>query len=99
MKILVDLIHPANYHYFKYFIKEMKLKNNEIIITARNKDVLHDLLNLEHISFINTGKGNLGRGAIGKLFYLFYAEFLFLFFFFKTQTKYCFEFLFYTMCS
>lgn len=77
MKILVDLIHPANYHYYKYFIKDMKLKKNEIIITARKKDILQELLMLEDVTFINTGKGNFGRGAIGKLLYLLYAEFLF----------------------
>jgi len=74
MKILVDLIHPANYHYFKYFIKEIEAKGNHVVISARNKDVLHKLLELDGRRFISTGKGSIGRGAIGKLIYLLYAE-------------------------
>lgn len=83
MKILVDLIHPANYHYFKYFIQEMKQKGHEIVITARKKDVLQNLLNLDNVSFINTHKGKIGERSIGKLLYLIYAEFLFFFLFIK----------------
>ena len=44
MKILIDLIHPANIHYFKNFIFEEQKKDNKIVISARNKDVLQQLL-------------------------------------------------------
>jgi len=77
MKILVDLIHPANYHYFKYFIQEMKLKNHNVVITARNKDILQKLLILDKVDFISTGRGKIGKGALGKLLYLLFAEFFF----------------------
>jgi uncharacterized protein len=70
MKLHVDLIHPANIHYFKHFINEMKEKEHEIIITARNKDVLQHLLINYNYSFIDSGKGSIGRGALGKAFYL-----------------------------
>lgn len=83
MKILVDLIHPANYHYFKFFIKEMKLRGNDIFITAREKDVLQVLLKLDNVPFINVGKGKFKNGALGKLLYLIFAEFLFFFIFLK----------------
>jgi uncharacterized protein len=74
MNILVDLIHPANYHYFKYFISEMCSKGHNIVVTARKKDVLQELLELDNIKFISTGSGRFGKGAIGKLLYLIYAE-------------------------
>jgi hypothetical protein len=75
MKILVDLIHPANYHYFKYFIADLKSKGHQIIISAREKDVLQQLLILDGVDFISTGSGKFGNGALGKLIYLLYAEF------------------------
>lgn len=75
MKILVDLIHPANIHYFKNFINVMKEKGNEVYITARDKDVLHKLLKSYEFDFINTGSGTIGKGAFGKLLYLIWSEF------------------------
>jgi len=71
MRIIVDLIHPANIHYFKYFINIMKSKNHDILITARDKDVLQQLLNAYQLSYISTGRGTIGTGAIiGKALYL-----------------------------
>jgi hypothetical protein len=61
----------------------MKSKQHDVVITARNKDVLQSLLNLEEMPFIDTGKGKLGSGAIGKLLYLLYAELFFYFLFIK----------------
>ena len=78
MKILVDIIHPANIHYFKNFIFEMKKKNHNIIITSRDKDVTFDLLNAFKLDYINVGTGSIGRGAIGKVLYLIFSEFKFL---------------------
>ena len=54
MKIIVDLIHPANYHYFKNFISRMENMGHEICITARDKDVLYDLLKKSKVIFLPT---------------------------------------------
>jgi uncharacterized protein len=70
MKILIDLIHPANIHYFKNFIFGAQQKDYDILITARNKDVLLMLLDEYDMQYINMGKGAIGKGAIGKMFYL-----------------------------
>lgn len=70
MKILIDLIHPANIHYFKHFINEMKDKGHKILITARNKDVLHQLLINYQFPFKSSGNGSIGKGALGKAIYL-----------------------------
>ena len=78
MRILVDIIHPANVHYFKNFIREIKNNNYEIIITSRDKDVSLKLLDSYNLQYINLGKGSFGKGALGKLFYLLYASFIFL---------------------
>jgi predicted glycosyltransferase len=53
----------------------MEKKGHEIIITARNKDVLQKLLLAYDLKFINMGKGTIGNGALGKALYLLYATF------------------------
>lgn len=73
MKIVVDLIHPANIHYFKHFIKAFEEKNHEVLVTARRKDVLHLLLKNYDIDFIDSGLGRIGKGAFGKMIYLFFT--------------------------
>lgn len=65
MKILIDIGHPADVHFFKYFIFDMKKKGHEILVTARNKDVSIDLLKAYKIDFIPVGAiGNTKLGLI-----------------------------------
>ena len=45
MRIFIDIGHPAHVHYFRYIINKLKMDGNDIFITARNKDVTHQLLN------------------------------------------------------
>ena len=42
-KILFEVTHPKHFHQFKNLAKLLK-KDNEILFTARNKDVVLDLL-------------------------------------------------------
>ena len=72
MKIVIDIGHPAHFHYFKNFIIEMGQKNHDFLIFARNKDVVHALLKNSSIKFINRGKGLDSK--IGKVFYMIYAS-------------------------
>lgn len=44
IKIIIDILHPAQVHFFRNFIREMERKNNEVIITARKKEMTLDLL-------------------------------------------------------
>ena len=76
MKILIDIGHPAHVHYFKHFIKMMKQKGHHLEVTARDKEIVHNLLNLYQISFKSRGKG--AKSNLGKFFYLFYADFVIL---------------------
>ena len=76
MKIIIDLIHPANYHYFKNFMKIMKDKGHEIIISARDKDVLIELLEIDKINYFLMGKP--GKGALGKILFTIASEYNFL---------------------
>jgi len=85
MKILVDIIHPANVHYFKNFIFQMEKEGHSVKITARNKDVSFKLLDAYNFKYIDFGKGSIGKGAIGKMLYLIFACFRFLFLFLKNK--------------
>jgi uncharacterized protein len=74
MKILIDIGHPAHFHYFRNFIRIMREKGHEFIITARDKDITHVLLQKYNINYINRGKGE--NGSLGKLVYLIKGTFI-----------------------
>lgn len=73
MKIFIDIGHPAQVHYFRNFIKIMKEKGHEFFITARDKEVTHQLLNYYNIEFHSRGKGR--NGYLGKSFYILEADY------------------------
>jgi predicted glycosyltransferase len=52
MRILFDLNHPAHFHLLKNAINELKRKGHQIWITARKKDVLLDLLDINIQEYI-----------------------------------------------
>lgn len=72
MKILIDLGHPAHIHYFKNLIWQMSEKGHEFCLVARDKEVLHQLLNHYQFPFVSRGKGS--RSFAGKILYLIKAD-------------------------
>ena len=70
---MIDIGHPAHVHYFRNFIKVMKKRGHEFLITARDKDVTHYLLNYYQIEYTNRGKGK--ERLIGKFLYLLKADY------------------------
>ena len=44
MRIVVDINHPADVHFFKNFIWEMEKRGHVILITASRKEVSYRLL-------------------------------------------------------
>jgi predicted glycosyltransferase/VanZ family protein len=54
MKILFHINHPAQYHLFKQVITRLKEENHAVLVIARNKDVLTQLLHNDGVEFINT---------------------------------------------
>lgn len=68
VRILIDIGHPAHVHYFKNFYKLMSEKGPEFLITARKKEVSHDLLKSYGIPFIDRGTGS--NSMVGKFGYL-----------------------------
>jgi len=65
MRIVVDINHPAHVHYFKYFIREMRKKGHEVLITASEKDITFRLLECYNLDFRNVG--NYGDSLINKI--------------------------------
>jgi len=72
MKILIDLGHPAHVHYFRNFIKLMEAKGHTFFVSARQRSIIHYLLQYYNIPFFNRGKGK--NGVIGKLWYMLVAD-------------------------
>jgi len=72
LKVLFDLIHPANFHYFKNTIEYLNYNGHKVRITAREKDVMFSLLKSQGYSFFDMGKSRSGKWA--KLFYLLKSE-------------------------
>lgn len=68
MRILIDIGHPAHVHYFKNFIQRMTASGHRIIITARNRSIIHYLLRYYNFQFSDRGEG--GNNLFRKLLYL-----------------------------
>jgi uncharacterized protein len=52
MRIVIDINHPAQVHFFKHFIWEMEKRGHKIIVTASNKDLTKFLINKYDINSI-----------------------------------------------
>lgn len=73
MRILIDTGHPATVHYFRNFIKIMLAKGHKFCISARDKEVTHQLLDHYKIPYYSRGKGK--NSLIGKFSYIPEADF------------------------
>jgi uncharacterized protein len=76
MRIFIDIGHPAHVHYFRNFIRLMHSKGHEFFVSARERSIIHYLLNHYNIPFYNRGKGK--NGIIGKLWYMLVADLMLL---------------------
>jgi len=72
MKIFIDINHPAHVHYFKNIIKRLQNKGHSFVITARDKEMAHDLLNNLNYEFYSRGKG--AEGFIKRIVYTIKAD-------------------------
>ena len=53
MKVLIYLGHPAQYHFFKNAIKQLKCDKNEVKVLIKTKDILERLLNEDGVEYTN----------------------------------------------
>jgi uncharacterized protein len=68
MKVLIDIGHPGQVHYFKNFIFDFIEKGHKILIVARDKEVTFDLLKSYNLPYKSRGKG--GFSIVEKLLYV-----------------------------
>jgi predicted glycosyltransferase len=83
MKILFDIGHPAHFHYFKNFIKYLKENEHKVYISARNRDIIFELISRNNLEYIDRGKGK--TSFLGKLFYLISTDLKLFFFSIKNK--------------
>jgi uncharacterized protein len=74
VKIFIDIGHPAHVHYFRNFISIMEGKGHVFLISARDRTMIHYLLEKYNLKFFSRGKGK--NSIIGKLIYMLYADWL-----------------------
>ena len=63
MRVLVDITHPVNVHFFKHLIWLLQTEGHDVLVTARDKDVTVELLNavgIAHQVISRRGSGLLG---------------------------------------
>jgi uncharacterized protein len=72
MKVFIDIGHPAHVHYFRNLIIRMTERGHSFFVTARNKEMTHELLNKYNIPFTDRGTGS--NHFFGKFFYLLLAD-------------------------
>lgn len=73
MRILIDIGHPGHVHYFKNLISFLQRNKHKVLIFAREREVIFELLNKLNLSFISRGKGRNSR--LGKFFYILSTDF------------------------
>jgi len=61
MNILFDISHPAHFHLFKNVINKLSSNHHSIMVTAREKDVLIDLLTRDYFHFHSLSKRHNGH--------------------------------------
>jgi len=64
---LFDLNHPADFHFFKFLFRWMDQEGWEYRILARDKELLHELLDHALIPYASRGKGR--KRLLGKYLY------------------------------
>jgi len=65
MRILFDLKHPAQVHFFKHPIRLLTAAGDDVLVTARAKDettALLDALGIPYVCLSRAGKGPIGMG-------------------------------------
>jgi len=73
MKIVIDINHPAHVHKFRNLIDLMIKKGHEILITASDKDITYDLLDLYNLDYIKIG--SYGKSLTNKIINVPYMDF------------------------
>ncbi|NBC84294.1 MAG: DUF354 domain-containing protein [Bacteroidetes bacterium] len=72
MNIAIDLGHPAHVHYFRNFIRIMEQNGHQFMVSARERSIIHYLLDYYNIPFFSRGRGK--NSVIVKILYMLVAD-------------------------
>ena len=64
-RVLIDINHPKQIHFFKHLIWKLRQRDDQVLVTSRDKDVavkLLDSLGIEHHCLSRRGRGMIGLG-------------------------------------
>jgi predicted glycosyltransferase len=64
MRLLIDIFHPSNVHFFKNFMWQMQQRGHQVLVAAKDKDV--NLKLLEACGFAYKKTGRYGRNLMLK---------------------------------
>lgn len=65
MRILFDIVHPAQVHFFKNAIWRLQDRGDEVVVTARKKDIALDLLGVLGIEYTCISDKGSNLAAMG----------------------------------
>jgi len=67
LKILLGIGHPADVHFFRHFIAEMKSRGHDVFVAAREKEITCYLLENYNIPYCRVASHHktIGRKIIG----------------------------------
>jgi uncharacterized protein len=63
MRVAIDLLHPAHVHFFKNLIAILVARGDQVLLTARRKDITIELLDQLHLPYETIS--TLGKGKAG----------------------------------
>ncbi len=66
MKIFIDLTHPGDVHFFKQAIRKWQDRGHDVVITARDKDIVINLLDQYGFEYTNLGLASQGLLGLSK---------------------------------
>ncbi len=66
MRILVDIVHPADVHFFKYAVREWEKRGHKVVITARDKEITLQLLRAYGLEFHHISSQGRGLWGLAK---------------------------------
>jgi predicted glycosyltransferase len=65
VRILLDITHPAHVHFFRNAIEDWTKRGNDVVIAARDKDIVTDLLDRTGLNYKNLGSAREGLAGLG----------------------------------
>lgn len=60
MRVLVDVVHPAHVHFYRYVLADLRRRGHDVLVASRDKDVtlaLLDRLDIDHTPISTASRG------------------------------------------